>query len=197
MRLGRHMPTNSQPVKAAEIAQRIGCNAIQIFASNPTAWSPPQGGEANCVAFAEAVRRYDLDPVVLHAPYLINLASPDEGNREKSAALLRWTLQRGALLGAAYVVLHVGSHKGSGVEVGLARLAQSITLILAETPPQVMLLLENSVGSGNVLGGDFEHLAGILALLPADYTSRVGICLDTAHLWGAGHDIATALFKKR
>ncbi|HET8843613.1 MAG TPA: deoxyribonuclease IV [Ktedonobacteraceae bacterium] len=190
MRLGRHMPTNSQPIKAAELAWSIGCNAIQIFASNPTAWSPPQGGEESSIAFAEAARKYDLDPVVLHAPYLINLASPLEANREKSASLLRWTLQRGALLGAAYVVFHIGSHKGEGVEEGIAHIAGEIAPILAETPPQVGLLLENSVGAGQTLGGEFEHLAAVLKLLP-DYSARLGVCLDTAHLWGAGHDIST------
>lgn len=191
MRIGRHMPIGTNAVRAAEIAQRIGCNAIQIFASNPTGWSPTRGGEAQCIAFAEAARRLDLVPVVLHAPYLINLASPDEANWEKSIALLSWTLQRGALLGALYVVFHVGSHKGTGVEAGVARIAQAIKRILAETPPEVVLLLENSVGAGNALGGDFEHLAATLNALPDD-SERLGVCLDTAHLWGAGHDISTA-----
>ena len=128
--------------------------------------------------------------MVLHAPYLINLAAPDEANREKSIALLRWTLQRGALLGASSVVLHVGSHKGAGVEAGVERVVTAIEQILPETPPEVLLLLENSVGAGNTLGGDFEDLATILEHLPG-YAERLGVCLDTAHLWGAGHDIST------
>src|SRR5438270_9248229 len=119
MRLGRHMPTNSRPVKAVETARRIGCNTIQIFASNPTAWRPTAENSVGDAVFAEAVRMYDLDPVVLHAPYLINLASPDETIWEKSVALLTWTLRRAALLGARYVVLHTGSHRGSGVEAGI------------------------------------------------------------------------------
>ena len=192
MRIGRHVPTNTNAVRAAEIAQRIGCNAIQIFASNPTGWRPTNGGEEHCIAFAEAARRLDLTPVVLHAPYLINLASPDEENWEKSIALLRWTLQRGDLLGASYVVFHVGSHKGTGVEAGVTRIAQAIERILPETPPDVMLLLENSVGAGYTLGGDLEHLASTLAVLP-HYADRLGVCLDTAHLWGAGHDISTTV----
>ncbi|HEU5382960.1 MAG TPA: deoxyribonuclease IV [Ktedonobacteraceae bacterium] len=190
MRIGRHVPINTNAVRAAEMAAYIGCNAIQIFASNPTGWSPTKGGEENCLAFAEAARQLDLAPVVLHAPYLINLASPDSDNWEKSIALLRWTLQRGELLGASYVVFHMGSHKGSGVEAGLTRIAQAIERILPETPPEVVLLLENSVGAGNSLGGDFEHLAATLSLLP-DYADRLGVCLDTAHLWGYGYDIST------
>src|SRR5438270_7919093 len=192
MRLGRHMPTNSKPVKAARIAQEIGCNAIQIFAGNPTDWRRAGDNPAACAAFAQAVRVCELDPVVIHAPYLINLASPDDFIWEKSIALLTWTLQRGALLGARYVVFHTGSHRGSGVEAGIARIVQAIARILPETPPEVMLLLENDVGAGNSLGYSFEQLGAVLDLL-AEYAGRLGVCLDTAHLWGAGYDISSAV----
>jgi len=191
MRLGRHMPTHSNAVKAAEIARWLGCNAIQIFASNPTGWRPTAGDPASGLAFARAAGDKGLDPVVIHAPYLINLASPDEIIWEKSVFLLRWTLQRGALLGAASVVFHTGSHRGSGVEAGIARIAEGITTILPETPPEVMLLLENDVGAGNSLGGSFEQIGAVLNLLP-QYQQRLGVCLDTAHLWGAGYDISNA-----
>ena len=191
MRLGRHMPTHSNAVKAAELAREIGCNTIQIFASNPTGWRPPAENSKGSIAFAEAARALDLDPVVIHAPYLINLASPDELIWEKSIALLRWTLLRGELLGARYVVFHTGSHRGSGVEVGIARIAEAIRRILPDTSPEVMLLLENDVGAGNSLGYSFEQLRDILDLLP-QYYERLGVCIDTAHLWGAGHDISTA-----
>lgn len=191
MRIGRHMPLNANAAKAAEIASKLGCNAIQIFASNPTAWTPTQDITEQHLAFAAASLQYDLDPVVLHAPYLINLASPDEANWEKSITLLRWTLQRGALLGASFVVLHVGSHKGAGTEAGVSRVVQAIARLLPETPSSVSLLLENSVGAGNTLGGKLEDLAAVLNFLP-DYAQRLGVCLDTAHLWGAGYDISTA-----
>ena len=191
MRLGRHMPTHSNAVKAAEIASKLGCTSIQIFASNPTGWRPPTGDPANSVAFAQAARDNGLDPVVIHAPYLINLASPDEVIWEKSIALLRWTLQRGELLGATYVIFHTGSHRGSGVDAGLAHIAEAIALILPETPAEVMLLLENDVGAGNSLGHSFEQIGMVLNVLP-QYEDRLGVCLDTAHLWGAGHDISNA-----
>lgn len=191
MRVGRHMPTNAKPVKAAQTAQQIGCNAIQIFASNPTGWRPPADDLAACAAFAQAARDCELDPVVIHAPYLINLGSSDAFIWEKSIELLRWTLQRGALLGAKFVVFHMGSHKGAGVEIGIARLTEAIGRILSETPPEVMLLLENDVGAGNSLGHSFEQIETALSRLP-HYRERLGVCLDTAHLWGAGHDISTA-----
>jgi deoxyribonuclease-4 len=192
MRIGRHMPTHSNAVKAALLAQQIGCNAIQIFASNPTGWKPPADDLPAYAAFATAAIEYDLDPVVLHAPYLINLATSDDVIWEKSIALLTWTLQRGALLGAKFVVFHTGSHKGTGLDAGIARVVQAIQRILPETPPSVMLLLENDVGAGNSIGSQFESLAMILNMLP-QFAERLGVCLDTAHLWGAGHDISSAV----
>jgi len=191
MRLGRHTPTPSNAAKAAEIASQLGCTCIQIFASNPTGWRPTAGNPASQVAFAQAARDYCLDPVVIHAPYLINLGSPDEVIWEKSISLLRWTLQRGELLGATSVVFHTGSHRGSGIDAGLARIAEAIGLMLPETPPGVMLLLENDVGAGNSLGHNFEQISMVLDVLP-QYEDRLGVCLDTAHLWGAGHDISNA-----
>src|SRR6266849_931376 len=191
MRLGRHMPLHSNAVKAVATARNIGCDAIQIFASNPTGWRPTAGNGASCAAFARATIEFDLQPVVIHAPYLINMASPDEFIGEKSSGLLQCTVQRGAILGASSVVFHTGSHRGSGVDAGIVRIAQAIRRILPETPPEVMLLLENDVGAGNSLGHSFEQLGAALALLP-EYDERLGLCIDTAHLWGAGHDISTA-----
>jgi deoxyribonuclease IV len=191
MRLGRHMPTHSNAAKAVEIASQLGCNSIQIFASNPTGWRPTADNPKSQAVFVQATRDYDLNPVVIHAPYLINLASPDEVIWQKSISLLRWTLQRGELLGAAYVVFHTGSHRGSGVDAGLARIAEAIGLILPETPTDVILLLENDVGAGNSLGQNFEQIGMVLDVLP-QYEDRLGVCLDTAHLWGAGHDISNA-----
>ena len=223
MRIGRHMPTHSKMVRAAEIARQIGCEAIQIFVSNPTGWRPPADDEKGCAAFAQAAHACQLDPVVIHAPYLINLGTLDDGIWQKSVSLLTWTMQRGALLGAKYVVFHTGSHRGAGVTTGLARVAQGIEKVLQESPPistakdaiaistdainrvptfspdksgsekhsQVMLLLENDVGAGNSLGHSFEQLAAILIQLP-QYRDCLGICIDTAHLWGAGYDISSS-----
>jgi deoxyribonuclease-4 len=190
MRIGRHMPTHSKLLQTVEIARQIGCQCIQIFASNPTGWRPPSDDSNASTAFAQAAREHGLDPVVLHAPYLINLGTSDETIWEKSVALLTWTMQRGDLLGARFVVFHTGSHRGSGIETGLARVAQGVERVLQESPSAISLLLENDVGAGNSLGHSFEQLAAILALLP-QYADRLGVCLDTAHLWGAGHDIST------
>src|SRR5260221_6752382 len=108
MRLGRHMPTHSNAVKAAEIARWLGCNAIQIFASNPTGWRPTAGDPASGLAFSRAAGDKRRDPVVIYAAYLINLASPDEIIWEEAGFLLRSTLQRRALPGAGHVVVPSG-----------------------------------------------------------------------------------------
>src|SRR6266699_5953397 len=184
-RIGRHMPTHARAIKAAEIARQIGCNTIQIFTSNPRSWHPTADDAMDCAAFAKAARDHDLDPVVIQAPYLINGAAPDKMIWQKSIHLLRWTLQRGALLGARYVIFHTGSHRGSGVEAGVARIAGAITCILAGIQPEEnlvlpLLLLENDVGGGNSLGHDFEHLSAVLDRLP-QYQGNLGVCLDTAH----------------
>ncbi len=192
MRIGRHMPTHSKMVKAAECAVSLGCEAIQVFVSNPTGWRPNTDDPVGTAAFKAATEALALSPVVIHAPYLINLASPDALIWEKSIALLTWTMQRGAQIGASYVVFHTGSHRGSGVEAGVTRIAQGVERVLAESPLPVMLLLENDVGAGNSVGHSFEQLAQVLHLLPEDVQERVGVCLDTAHLWGAGHDIGSA-----
>ena len=191
MRIGRHMPTHSKMVKAAECASSLGCEAIQVFVSNPTGWRPTADDPIGTAAFKAITETLALSPVVIHAPYLINLASPDALIWEKSIALLTWTMQRGAQIGASYVVFHTGSHRGSGVEAGVSRIAQGVERIIVESPESVMLLLENDVGAGNAVGHSFEQLAQVLHLLPGHVVRRVGVCLDTAHLWGAGHDIGS------
>ena len=189
MRLGRHMPLHSNAVKAVEIARDIGCDAIQIFASNPTGWRPSEGNDAGAAAFASAARTFDLQPVVIHAPYLINLASPDKTIFDKSVILLGGTIQRASRFGARYVVFHIGSHRGTSYEAGIARIVEGLERILPEAPEGVSVLLENDAGAGHEVGGRIEHLATVLKALP-EYAARLGICLDTAHLWGAGFDLS-------
>ena len=119
-------------------------------------------GREEISAFRKARERFDLYPLAVHVNYLINLASPDKVIWEKSIALLTWTLLRAAQLGATYVVFHTGSHRGAGVEAGIARIVEALERILPITPPEVILLLENDVGAGNSLGHSFEQLAAIL-----------------------------------
>jgi deoxyribonuclease-4 len=190
MRFGRHMPTGSKPVQALRTAREIGCDAVQIFVTNPRGWRAPDDNPTAERRFRAALDEYALHPAVVHATYLINLASPRDDFFEQSVALLRATLERAAHFGASSVVFHIGSHGGAGEEAGLERLAGGIRRVLEGTPEEVVLLLENDVGGGGKLGYRFENLAAVLDMLP-EHAGRLGVCLDTAHLWGAGFDIGT------
>jgi deoxyribonuclease-4 len=181
----------AQPLRALRTAREIGCDALQIFVTNPRGWRVPEARPKVEDAFRAAVAELDLAPVVVHATYLINLASPRDDFFAQSVTLLRATLERAARHGADSVVLHIGSHMGSGVEAGLARLAGGLRQTLEGTPESVTLLLENDVGAGGELGARFEHIATALGAVP-EHAERLGVCLDTAHLWGAGFEIGTA-----
>lgn len=190
MRFGRHMPTGSKPVQALHIAREIGCDAAQIFVTNPRAWRVPEPQPKREALFREAAAECDIVPIVVHATYLINLASPRADIFENSVTLLRATLDLAQRQGATSIVFHIGSHSGAGEAAGIERLAAGIRRTLDGTQETVALLLENDVGGGGKLGYRFENLAAVLDLLP-EYAARLGICLDTAHLWGAGFDIGT------
>ncbi|HEY7782532.1 MAG TPA: deoxyribonuclease IV [Ktedonobacterales bacterium] len=190
MRIGRHIPTGSQPGQALQRAKAIGCEAVQVFVTNPRGWAVPATDPRRETVFRAATEELGLGPVVVHATYLINLASPRDDFFARSTDLLRATLERAGRHGASDVVVHIGSHMGSGVETGLGRLAEGVRRVLDDAQPGPRLLLENDVGAGGEIGNRFEHLADVLAAAP-DHRARLGVCIDTAHLWGAGFDIGT------
>jgi len=190
MRFGRHMPTGSRPAQALRTARQIGGDAAQVFVTNPRAWRASAPNPAQEAAFRAAATETGIAPVVVHAAYLINLASPKDDFYTASAELLRATLDRAARHGASSVVFHIGSHTGSGESAGIARLTDGIRRVLEGAPEGVMLLLENDTGGGGKIGYAFENLAAVLDQLP-EHRHQLGVCLDTAHLWGAGFDIGT------
>ena len=190
MLLGRHMPLAGHALQVPITAREIGCDAAQIFLTNPRGWRVPALDAAQAEAFRKAAEEQKIEVLVAHATYLINLASPRPDIFEQSITLLTATLERAPHFGCRSVVFHVGSHGGSGEEAGLERLTTGIARVLDGTDVETMLLLENDVGGGGQLGNSFQNLATVLAGL-SSYRDRLGICLDTAHLWGAGFDIGT------
>jgi deoxyribonuclease-4 len=205
-RLGAHLPLGNGMVKAADRAAEIGANALQIFGDNPTAWKRRAEPPAEQAAFRLRLSLHGIAPLVVHASYLVNLAGPDPEFFERSIGLLAAELRDAPGLGARHVNVHVGSHRGSGVEVGTERLADGIVraLSLADDgtgdgkddrasglPEDLTILLENSSGAGWGLGVDVPELAGIAEAIDRRHVprERVGFCLDTAHAWGAGHDL--------
>ncbi|HSW42606.1 MAG TPA: deoxyribonuclease IV [Patescibacteria group bacterium] len=209
--LGAHLPLGTGMVRAVERAHAIGADALQVFIDNPTAWKRRAAAPAELPAFRERLAALGIGPIAVHASYLVNLASPAEDLFERSVALLAHELAAAPDFGARFVNVHVGSHRGAGVAAGVVRVADGVARALeegggastapvaaadapvgSEGPP--LLVLENAAGSGDGIGASIEELEAIFEALAARGVpaERVGLCLDTAHLWGAGHDVATA-----
>jgi deoxyribonuclease-4 len=189
--VGIHLGVAAGLVKAARRARQIGATALQIFSDNPTAWrrraEPPPDAEAFIAYCAEN----GIGPISIHASYLINLAGSAEPFASQSREGLILELRRAPRYGATLVNTHIGSHRGDGHHAGLRRIVDNANAILAETPEETVLVLENSAGGGDNLGSRVEELAEIQAGIDPRLAHRLAFCLDTAHLWGAGYDIST------
>jgi deoxyribonuclease IV len=181
-------------VKAVERAHQIGADALQVFADNPTAWRRRSEPPRELSAFRERLIALDIAPVAIHAPYLVNLAGPDELFFARSVSVLATDLKAASGFLARFLNVHIGSHLGTGVEAGVGRLADGLRLTFAEndvvsdTP---MVVLENSAGGGYGLGTDVTELAEIAEAVAARGIAddRIGFCLDAAHAWAAGIDL--------
>jgi deoxyribonuclease-4 len=193
-RLGAHLPLGGGMVKAVDRAQAIGAGALQIFADNPTAWRRRAGPPTEAAAFRARLDLLDIAPVAIHAPYLINLAGPEEDLFGRSVTVLAHDLRAAPGFDGRFLNVHVGSHRGAGVAAGVARLADGLRLVLAEVDggsSAAMLVLENSPGSGFGIGTNVAELADIADAAAARGIApgRLGFCLDTAHAWAAGIDL--------
>jgi deoxyribonuclease-4 len=179
------------PAKAVERGVERGCRSIQIFNQNPRAWAPREYEPDAVAAYREAVDATEVDALLIHALYLINTASEDPDFRAKSLAALSASLRTGAALGAVGVVVHAGSalKDGGAVAPALERAAATIAEALAESEG-CPLHLEDTAGAGGTLGRSFEELARMIELAGGD--PRLGVCLDSCHLFASGYDISTA-----
>jgi len=184
VRLGFHLPVAGGLVRAAEQAQRLGTGCLQIFSGNPRGWSQKPLDQAEAEAFRRACRRAGLWPVSVHAPYLINLASPDAALWQRSHEALAEQLIRAAALGAAAVVVHPGSRGSRSLDWGLMRVAEGVSTALERAGGKAQVWLENTAGGGGHLGGTLGQLAWLMDMLKG---RRVGVCLDTAHALAAGY----------
>ncbi len=192
-RVGLHLGVLRGLLRAARRSRQIGARALQIFSDNPTAWRRRPEPPGDAAAFVEYAAREGIDVISIHASYLINLAGSVEPFASQSRAGLIVEMQRAPAYGATLVNTHIGSHRGVGRDVGMRRIIESVRSILAESPPTVRLVLENSSGGGDLLGSRLEELAAILeGVGPVPGADRLAFCLDTAHLWGAGYDVGSA-----
>jgi deoxyribonuclease IV len=191
MRLGAHMSVAGGLARAYERGASIGCEAMQVFTKSERQWQAKPLLPDEVAAFRAAATQTGIGPVLAHDSYLINLASPDDALRAKSKAAFAHELERCEMLGIPHLVTHPGAHVGSGEAEGLRREAEVLNELFAEgVGGATRVLLETTAGQGTTLGARFEHLALLLELVP--YPERLGICVDTCHIFAAGYDIRDA-----
>jgi len=188
VRVGVHVSIAGGIAKAVDRAAEKGCDVFQIFSRSPRGWRFNDLSAEEAKSFTTKLEKSGIGPVFDHMPYLPNLASPDEDIYSQSISTLTAELFRCGQLHIPFLVTHLGSHRGIGQEKGLSRLVGAISSAFSETENSVVLLLENTVGTKNSMGGSFEDIAAIIDSLD---TERVGVCLDTCHLFGAGYELRT------
>ena len=188
MLIGAHVRAGKGLVPALEHGAEIGADAVQIFTQSPRMWKPSQYGEEVLDGYRAAQAEHpSVRSTFCHATYLINLASPDPELAAKSRSCLTANLHTADGMGAEGLVLHIGSHRGSGFDVALPAVAEALVGSLDEVDADVEgcpILLENAAGAGDTVGRSFEELAQVIEAAGGD--ERLGVCLDTQHLWASG-----------
>lgn len=192
LKLGAHMSIAGGVSYALERAASVKSNAVQVFTKNNRQWQGPPLAQPDVLRWNEQKPIHQIGDAVSHASYLINMASPKEDLWEKSVAAHQDELERACAYGIPHVVLHPGSHTGSGLEGGIARIAAGLNRIHAATPQctETLTLLELMAGQGATIGGSISELRRIIDQV--DDPARVGICMDTCHAFAAGYDLRTA-----
>jgi deoxyribonuclease-4 len=173
--------------KALDRAAELEVDSMQLFVQSPRAWRFPDHDPADLAAFGERRRELGIGGVLVHAIYLVNLASPNEEFYAKSATTLCSTMDAACAIGADGVVFHVGSHQGAGFEAGLDRVVPALRQSLEHCTDDTWLLLENTAGTGATIGRSIDELATIVDRL--DRHPHLGICLDSCHLYATGYDV--------
>jgi len=186
MLIGAHVSTAGGLDKAIGRGAELGCESIQIFHQSPRMWRPTKYGEEDFAAFREAMEGSPVEAVVIHAVYLINCATKDAELRSKSLNSLTHALRIGDEIGAAGVVLHPGAQKGEPLGPSMKRAAKVIAAALKDSE-SCSLLLEQTAGHKGLLGRDFDQTAELIEL--AGGGERLGLCLDSCHLFVQGYDI--------
>ncbi|MEF8782477.1 MAG: deoxyribonuclease IV [Haloarculaceae archaeon] len=185
LRVGAHASIAGGVHNAVDEQREFGGNCGQIFSHSPQVWQDPNLDSDNAAQFREVSADHDIGPWVIHASYLVNLATPKSDLREKSIASLQAEVDAAETLDVEYVNVHLGAHTGAGVEGGLANAASALDEL--DVPEGVTVLVESDAGSGTKLGDEFEHLGAVLEESEQD----LEVCLDTAHAFSAGYNLST------
>ncbi len=186
---GAHLSTAGGVCNALHAAADLACETVQLFTKNNNQWAGKAIPPEVAAEFRRLVKAHRLKFVTAHDSYLINLASPDDTLWQKSVVAFADEIERAEQLGLAYLVTHPGAHVGSGEAAGLARVVRAIDDVHRQTPgAKVKVLLELTAGQGSSLGHRFEHLATIFD--GVEDAKRLGVCLDTCHVFAAGYPLA-------
>lgn len=190
LRLGAHESIAGGIYRALDRALSVGCDSVQIFVKSNRSWAARPLSDQEIARFKSRVAETGIAPVVAHTSYLLNLAAPEQELWLRSRDTLIVELERCEALGVPYLVLHPGSHMGAGDQEGLKRVAKALGEVHAATRGfRTQILLETTAGQGTNLGYAFEHLAWLLENVPQG--DRLGVCLDTCHVFAAGYELRT------
>ncbi len=188
MILGAHVSIAGGVANAPQNALECTCETFQIFTKSQLQWQAPPLLRDEIAAFKRSMKLSHLAPGTVHAAYLVNLAAREPDLLTKSRDCMVSDIGRTEHLGIPYLVVHPGAHRGQGAEKGIQVAARSLDHIFRHSHAhRTMVLLEATTGAGSVLGGTFEELAAIRSL--CHFPARVGFCIDTCHIFGAGYDI--------
>ena len=191
MKFGAHMSTAGGVWKALRRGAGIGCEIVQIFVKNNMQWFGRPCSPQDLAAYANEVASTKLSAVFGHSGYLINLAAPSCANRDKSIQSLLQEISLATNLELPFLVMHPGAHLGVGEKEGLKQIVQALDEVFQTTQSSpVRIALENTAGQGSCLGWELKHFAAIYDRVKRP--ERLGVCLDTCHLFAAGYDIRTA-----
>ena len=186
--LGAHVSAAGGTFEAPPRAAAITATALQLFTKQANRWAERACADDECTRFRGALAGTAVGATVAHDSYLINLASPDPALRARSVDSMAAELARCEALGVELLVSHPGNYMDDRAS-GLARNADAVAEALARAPGRTVLCLETTAGQGTVLGATFEELAALIDRLPAEARARVGVCLDTCHVYSAGYDL--------
>lgn len=190
MKFGAHMPTGGGIWRALERGIGIGCEVVQLFVKNNRQWFGQPYSPDDLARYANQAAAGKLHTIFGHAGYLINLGAPASPNRDRSVQALIQEIQLATELGLPFLVLHPGAHLGAGEASGLQQIVAGLDDVFRATRASpVRIALENTAGQGTCLGHDIAHLAAIYQRV--QHPGRLGLCLDTAHFFEAGHDLRT------
>lgn len=188
--LGSHMSASGGMPKAVERGESIGCTAMQVFVKGNTRWKFPALKPADAELFRVNMAKSGIRSCIAHAIYLVNCASNNPELQQKSTDDLADELERCDALCITGLVLHPGAHGGDGLEAGTERIVAALNSVFAASPNgNCRILLETTAGQGTSIGGRFEHIAEIMSRIENKH--RIGVCLDTCHIFSAGYEIRT------